>query len=288
MTRHILRNRIKAARNTHCCQILLMLALVVCCSRPAGAQQRQEAQHQFKVGQKVTFQDVANRYGGGVVSGTIVEDMGSYGYKVKVDAAANPAFQTIALYGSRLTAAGAPPAVAKQPNGAGGAKPRVKTPGGNQQAVNRGGDMNLDNRPKRGNVMVGGVNPNPTLGHNAITPPGRKAFYVHSRPGDEAPTGRWDLRVGGQFTNVGGPKNGQQLQEYGLPEQAEVMAIKPDGTWHKNNFGKKTSGKWVTIGDNVVRLIGYGGADDDYTASVYKGQIDIVNSVGQRYQGRRF
>lgn len=78
------------------------------------------------------------------------------------------------------------------------------------------------------------------------------------------------------------------MQEYGLPERAEAIAIKPDGTWEKNNFGKRTAGHWVDIGNNVVRLIGYGGPDDDYTASVWKGQIDVVNAIGQRYQGRRF
>lgn len=149
-----------------------------------------QAPGRFAAGQKITFEDVANRYGGGTIPGTIVEDMGSYGYKVHVDVPANPAFQTISLYANRLTAAGPAAPQPAAPRDQPAASPRPANPvAANPRPPATAGDLNLDNRPARGKVFVGGVNPNPTLGHNAPTPPGRKKFYVHSRAAMRPPPG---------------------------------------------------------------------------------------------------
>jgi hypothetical protein len=254
------------------------------------------AQGKFAVGQKVKFEDIGGNYGGGMVPGTIVADHGPGNYLVHVDVPANPAFQTIELYERRLTADGPSPAAARAPEpgpplpqpreAANPAPARARAPAPALRPNQ--GPTRLDNRPSRGQVMPVLDNRTQFLGRNAPVPPGRKAFYVYSNPGDELPFGRWDLRVGGQFTNVGGPVNGRQTQEYGLPERAEAIAIKPDGTWEKNDLGRRSSGRWVDIGQNVVRLLDYGGPNEDYTASTWHGQIDVVSALGEHYRGRRF
>lgn len=137
--------------------------------------------------------------------------------------------------------------------------------------------------------MSNGNNPNYALGHNGVTPPGRENFIVQSSPGDAFPVGRWALKVGGQFTNVGGPdRNGSQLQEWGGVEKAEKVAINADGTWTRSAFGSAPAarGKWVDIGYNVVRLLDYGGPNSDYTASVWNRKLTIkMGGGGNVYEG---
>jgi hypothetical protein len=86
------------------------LLLVLAFTSPVAAQQPAQPSGEFTVGQKVLFEDVFNRYGGGMVSGTVVEVLdiscNCDRFKVRVDVPVNPAFQIQGFSASRLRPAG--------------------------------------------------------------------------------------------------------------------------------------------------------------------------------------
>lgn len=270
----------------------------------------------FKIGETVSFEDRIGRFGGGKVTGTVIQDKGpswEYAgrYQVKINGA--PAGQEIqgfnasdlqkgaAARGGQVAApanpaanpaANIPAQNAQQPN------PRPAQPGlpaANNPAakapVAPGAvhDANDWGRPPaRGNFKYGKPNLRPMLGHNAITPPGLKEFFVGTPPGDESPIGRWYTRTGGVWTKKGGPDyDGNQTYQWGNPEIAELINVMPNGTWAMNYHGKITTGKWYDIGQNVIRLVNMT-PGEDWTASVYDHMIQFKGEMGLSKEGNRY
>ena len=65
-----------------------------------------------------------------------------------------------------------------------------------------------------------------------------------------------------------------------------MLVINPGGTWFKQFAGKRNSGSWIDLGQNVVQVIGF--EEDDWTGSVKKGQMEMRSPVGEWEYGRRF
>lgn len=121
---------------------------------------------------------------------------------------------------------------------------------------------------------------------------GQKSIVCVAPPGDESFIGRWNLKAGGAWTTVLGSEkdlgNGrtQSTLEYSFPVNADVLVISPGGTWFKQFAGKRTTGNWIDLGQNVVQLIAFD--DDDWTGSVKKGQMEIRSPLGMWEYGKRF
>lgn len=263
----------------------------------------------FKVGEKVNFDDRLMRYGGGRITATVIKDKGpswEYAgrYQVRIDGA--PAGQEIQDFNAsdlQKGGAGAQPPqpvaqapAAQQPQGAPAhpANPQPANPGHNPPArpapapgaVHAANDWGRP--PARGSFKYGKPNLRPMLGHNAITPPGLKEFFVGTPPGDESPVGRWYTRTGGVWTKKGGPDyDGNQTYEWGNPEVAELINVMPNGTWAMNDHGKVTTGKWYDIGQNVIRLVNMT-PGQDWTASVYDHMIQFKGEIGLTKEGNRY
>jgi hypothetical protein len=119
---------------------------------------------------------------------------------------------------------------------------------------------------------------------------GRKQLVAVATPGDESFLGRWDLKAGGSWSvsdrkDLGGGRV-QVTESYNFPVKADVLVISQDGTWFKQFSGKRTSGKWMDLGQNVVQLVGF--EEDDWTGSVLKGELTIRGWIGTWEYGRRF
>lgn len=278
--------------------IPLIASLILLTSNASNAQGNYPAQAakgaNIPVGTKVFFEDRWNRYGGGMISGVIVRDRGQGSatrYTVKIDKPTNPAFQENYFDAEDLhpaLAAAAPAQQQQQQQNQNQAQIPARMP--RQAAPNPGNAhaFNFGHPPEPGNFKYGHFNPKPMLGRNNITPPGLQPIFTGTPPGDESPVGRWYTRTGGVWTNKGGPdRDGNQLQEWGKPEAAEIIVVQPDGTWIMSLFGKVTTGKWYDIGQNVIRLVNM--ADGcDWTASVYDKMIEFKGQNGLIKQGNRY
>lgn len=121
---------------------------------------------------------------------------------------------------------------------------------------------------------------------------GQKSVVCVAPPGDETFIGRWNLKAGGSWSKVLGSERNlgdgrtEYSLEYNFPVDADVLVINPGGTWFKQFAGKRTSGSWIDLGQNVVQVIGF--EEDDWTGSVKKGQMEMRSPVGEWEYGRRF
>lgn len=121
---------------------------------------------------------------------------------------------------------------------------------------------------------------------------GQKSIVCVAPPGEESFLGRWNLKAGGAWTTVLGSEkdlgNGrtQSTLEYSFPVAADVLVVNADGTWFKQFAGKRTTGSWIDLGQNVVQLVGFD--EDDWTGSVIKGQMEIRSPLGMWEYGKRF
>ncbi|MGH9888256.1 MAG: hypothetical protein ACREBE_22170, partial [bacterium] len=122
------------------------------------------------------------------------------------------------------------------------------------------------------------------------TPDGQTHLRAIIGPGDEPPLGHWKLSAGGQSVLTGRTNNGEgtvtERHEWAGPESAGSLTINADGTWvDVSPSGTRTQGRWKDMGQNRAELIGYDG--ETWTASTWKGELYMVNAVGQYEYGRR-
>lgn len=256
----------------------------------------------FKVGQKVSFEDKWNRYGGGMISAVVLRDYGNGRYYVRIDKPCDPAFQENSFNADELVAIGAAPGNAADATGAdakargaagngGGVQKPAAQPAAQQPAggkPHQAHDWGNPAPPPRGSFRYGKPNLQPMLGHKAKVPPGSEEYFVGTPPGDESPVGRWYTRTGGTWTAAPGNR-GDQYDKliWGNPEVSELINVMPDGTWEMNDHGKVTTGKWYDIGSNVIRLIKMDD-DCDWTASVYDHMIQFKGYNGITKEGNRY
>lgn len=132
----------------------------------------------------------------------------------------------------------------------------------------------------------GGFNPNPMLGHNAITPPGLNPYFVGSSAGNGSPIGTWAIATHNSWSKVQDDENGE-VHDFVAPEDAGRLTISADGTYVLEVPGYAPNrGRWYDIGSNVIRLADYSG-HLDATASVWNGTLNLQDEVGLWYDGRR-
>ncbi|MEO8361782.1 MAG: hypothetical protein ABI672_17235 [Vicinamibacteria bacterium] len=119
---------------------------------------------------------------------------------------------------------------------------------------------------------------------------GQKHIVTVETPGDESFLGRYKLKAGGSWSVSDrkdmGQGRTQVTESYNFPADADVLVISGDGTWFKQFAGRKTTGRWMDLGQNVVQLVGF--EDDDWTGSVAKGVMTIRGPVGSWESGLRF
>ncbi len=264
----------------------------------------------FKVGQRVTFQDVWMRYGGGTISAVVIADHPDRvsRYTVRIEKKTEAAFQENYFKPDELQALGpapqdaapAPPAgqapgQAPAPQAPAVQPPVVQPPAAQVPAArpaagqaHPAGQWGNPPPPPRGNFRYGKPNLQTMIGDKAKVPPGSQPYFVGTPPGDESCIGRWYTRTGGTWTAAPGNKGDEHDKLiWGNPEVAELINILPNGTWQMNDRGKVTTGKWYDIGYNAIRLINM---DDecDWTASVYDKMIQFKGYNGITKEGNRY
>lgn len=262
-----------------------------------------QAENAFKVGQRVTFQDVWNRYGGGTISAVVIQDNPDRvnRYTVRIEKKTDLAFQENYFKPEELSALGpapadAAPAAAAQPAPVGRPPVQFVPPVQVERAPARpaaqnaraAGQWGNPPPPPRGSFRYGKPNLQTMIGRKAKVPPGSQEYFVGTPPGDESCIGRWYTRTGGTWTAAPGNKGDEHDKLiWGNPEVAELINVLPDGTWQMNDHGTVTTGKWYDIGYNAIRLINM---DDgcDWTASVYDKMIQFKGYNGITKEGNRY
>lgn len=255
-------------------------------SASAAGAQVEPLPHRFHVGDKVEWQDHYYKYGGGWVPGTIVEERGAVvePYVVHLDGKTDYENQeTRASYlrprgGGTAEAHGAragttPQSITRQGGAAAGAPAYAQAP---RSAY---GDITAYPRRPEGRSQV------------VVGADGQRHLRSMVGPGDEMPIGRWILKTGGQsvLTNSRVDPGGRTITEthtWTPQARSNVLTISANGTWTRTGVdGKRDAGRWNDLGDNIIELVGYEG--ETWTASVWKGELQVKHPVGKLDWGRR-